>query len=90
MTTKELILSISQKTGFSQKDIKTVLDSMKDIVIDRVAAKDEVKIFTGVTFCGVERPEHTARNPQTGETIVVPAKVQFKTKVGESVKRIIN
>lgn len=90
MTTKELIVSISEKTGFSQKDIKSVLDSMRDVIIDRVAAKDEVKLFTGVKFYGIEKPAHEARNPRTGEMIPIPSKVQFKAKISDAAKKLVN
>lgn len=90
MTTKEMLVAISEKTGFSQKDIKRVIDTMKEVVVDRVSAKDEVKICNGITFCGVEKPAHEARNPRTGETVSVPAKVQFKTKIGAAIKNAIN
>lgn len=90
MTTKELLVAISGKTGFTQKDIKNVIETMVDVVCDNVKNCEEVKIANGITFCGIEKPEHTARNPQNGEPIIVPRKVQIKTKFGARVKNAIN
>ena len=90
MTTKEMLVEISGKTGFSQKDIKTVIDAMGDVIIDCVKNCDEVKVMNGLTFCGVMKDAHEGRNPSTGDKIQIPAKVQFKTKVGLRIKNAIN
>lgn len=90
MTNKEFIVAISKSTGFTQRDIKTVIESMRDVVIDRVKNCDEVKLMSGITVYGSEKAAHTGRNPQTGETVEVPAKVQLRVKVGAPVKKAIN
>ena len=90
MTTKELYVAISQKTGFAQKDIKFVLDSLRDTIVDVAKAEDEVKLFPGLTMCGVKKEARIARNPATGESVNVPSKIQLRAKVGDAMKRAIN
>lgn len=50
---------------------------------------DSVKIIDSVTLSGREVPERTARNPQTGEAVVVPAHMAPKCKFGTVVKEYI-
>lgn len=90
MTTKDMVKAISRNTGFSQTDIRTVINVLRDVVIDQVKDCGEVKMFSGLSIYGVERPEHTGRNPKNGEPITVPSRVMCKLKVGRSFKDEIN
>lgn len=92
MTTNrtDFVKEVSGKTGFTQKDVKTVLDAMQDIVYETMANRDAVKVFDGLTLCGVERAACTRRNPMTGESIDVPAKTAPKAKFGKFAKDSVN
>lgn len=90
MTRTEMVKEIAIQTGFSQKDIKVVVESMWDIALSTLAAGNVVKLFDGLTLERVYKPEREARNPQTGEIIVVPAKHSVKCKLGKKVKDAVN
>lgn len=73
MTQKELIEKVAEETGVSKGHIKDVLSSaMKTIMAG--AAADGKCIVGRYHFKKRDYPARTCRNPQTGETIQVPAK----------------
>lgn len=90
MNRTEFIRALSIETGKTQKELKELLDVMQDIIYKEMAAEGEVKLFDGVTLAGVKKDARTARNPLTGETIEVAAKVAPKAKFGAVCKRALN
>ena len=44
----------------------------------------------GVTLYSVHKDARTARNPRTGETVMVDAKNAVKCKFGKSIKEAVN
>ena len=90
MNKTEFIKAIATATGFTQKDVKTVLESAQTVVYAEMAKEEEVKVFDGLTLVGVGKPACVKRNPKTGEDVQVPAKIAPKAKFGAVAKRIVN
>lgn len=86
----EFVKLIASATGYTQKDVKAVLDAAQTVAYDVMAKEDEVKIFNGLTLGGIHKDATTARNPMTGDTVEVPAKTAPKAKFGKFVKDYIN
>lgn len=59
-------------------------------IANAVAAGDEVGIVGFGTFKAVDRAERTARNPQTGEELIVPAHVAPVFHAGSAFKEKVN
>lgn len=89
MTRTEYVKTVAEKANLSQKATKEILEVMQDIAYTEMAAGGEVKIFDSVTLVGKEVPERTARNPQTGESIVVPKHIAPKAKFGTGIKNLL-
>lgn len=90
VTQKDLVKTIAEKTGFTQKDVKTVLDTLSDTTLEHLANKEEVapcKFFKIGTRLSSER---AGRNPQTGESIVIPAQYRCFAKFGKVAKEAVN
>lgn len=87
MTKTELIKAVAERTGFTQKDIRKVFDAQQEVAL-KTLPNEEVKLMDGVTITTVERAERAARNPQTGESMIVPAHVAPKCKFGKAVKEL--
>lgn len=90
VTQKDLVKTIAEKTGFTQKDVKTVLDTLNDTTLEHLANKEEVapcKFFKIGTRLSSER---SGRNPQTGEAITIPAKYRCFAKFGKVAKEAVN
>jgi DNA-binding protein HU-beta len=87
MNKTELIETIAQRTDLSKKDVQSVLDTFEDIAGDVVAkGKDTLTIPGFLKFEQTHRKARTGRNPQTGETIQVPASNAAKVSAGTKLK----
>lgn len=89
MKRTEFIKAVAEKAEMTQKATKEVLDVMQEVVYAEMAKGEEVKIFDSVTLLGKEVPERECRNPQTGETMVVPAHLAPKAKFGTGIKNLL-
>ena len=90
MNKVEMIKEIAAKTGFTQKDIKSVMESIQAVTFNTLAKGDEVKLMDGVTLSTVHKDARTARNPRTGETVMVDAKNAVSCKFGKKIKEALN
>jgi len=59
-----------------------VLNSILNAITGAVTAGDKVTLIGFGTFSVSARPARDGRNPQTGETIQIPAKKIVKFKAG--------
>lgn len=73
----------------TKKAMATYVDAMIDVIVDTMADGDDVKISNFGNFTVVDKPERTARNPQDGSEIVVPAHRAPKFKFSNTVKNIV-
>ena len=89
MNKTELIKAIAEKAGYTQKDVKVVMETLQEVVFNTIK-DEEVKLMDGVALTSVYKEATTARNPQTGETVNVPAKYAPKCKFGVAIKNAIN
>jgi DNA-binding protein HU-beta len=87
---KEIYVEVAQRTGITQKDAKVILDTMEDVVVEKMKQLEDVKVFNGVILSGVVKAAHEGRNPQTGEAIHIPEKVVPKAKFGAPIKTALN
>ena len=90
MNKVELINEVAQSTGFTKKDIKQVLESVQNVTYNALSNGGIVKLIDGVTLSVVRKEARTARNPRTGETIMVDAKNAVKCKFGKTIKDAVN
>ncbi len=88
MNKSELVDAIAERAGVTKTDADAVLKALEDVVTSEVAGKGDKITLTGfVSFERVRRNERTARNPQTGETIHVPAANAMKVSAGSKLKK---
>ncbi|MCF7804922.1 MAG: HU family DNA-binding protein [Candidatus Marinimicrobia bacterium] len=88
MNKSELIDSMAEKGGITKADAERALNAFTDTVTETLAGdKDEKITLVGFgTFSTSDRAARTGRNPQTGETINIPATTVPKFKAGKSLK----
>lgn len=87
MNRESLINIIADKTDYTKKSVKDVLLALQEVVYQYLPS-EEIKIMEGVTLTTVDVAERAARNPQTGEAIVVPAHRKAKCKFGAQIKAL--
>lgn len=73
MNKKELVKALADKAKVSQADASTILNAFTDVVTEQLSKGEEVALVGFGSFKAKDMPEHTARNPQTGETMTVAA-----------------
>ena len=87
MTKTELVDAIAEKTGVSKSDVAKALDGFYEVAAGVVGSSDEKISIPG--FLSIERTHRSARtgrNPQTGETIQIPAGTGVKVSAGSKLK----
>lgn len=92
MNKQELIEKLMTKTKqpVSHADMERILNGVMDEIKTAVAANDSVQLVGFGTFFTRDRAARTARNPQTGESMQVPAKRAPAFKPGMAFKDIVN
>ena len=90
MNKTDLIAKVSEKTNFTKKDVEAMVTATLETVQEAVQAGDQVQIIGFGTMKAVDKKATTARNPQTGETIKVPAKRVPKFIPGSAFKELVN
>lgn len=89
MNKSELVSTIAERTGQSEKTVNEVLNGFIEVVGETVAkGKDKVTIPGFLSFERVARKARTGRNPRTGESMEVPASNAVKVTAGARLKAI--
>ena len=90
MNKSELIDAIAKKTGESKRSVNEVVDVLVDEVQRTVKKGEKVTLPGFGTFERRNRAARQGRNPQTGETIQVPAAKVPAFKAGASFKSYVS
>lgn len=90
MTKKELIKFVADSTENTVKDTAEIVDTFIDYIRHSLVQHEDVVIHGFGKFTTKLRDARTARNPQTGETIEVPAKYALTFKPTSTLKAEIN
>ena len=86
MNKKSFVSAISARLNTSKKDAEKFLNDFIDIVSESLEKGESVKLVGFGTFEVVKREERKGINPQTKETIIIPAKKVPKFKAGTELK----
>ncbi len=86
MNKGELVAAMASKAGVSQKDAGACLDAMFETIAGQVSSGNVVSITGWLKAERVNTSARTARNPQTGQEIQVPAGTRTKLTVGSKLK----
>ena len=90
MNKAELVAAIAAETEMSKKDVEKVLKAFTGTVVNEVAKGGSVQLIGFGTFEQAERAARPGRNPQTGESIEIPATKVPKFKAGKAFKAAVN
>ena len=90
MNRQELISAVADKTGVAKGSIDAVIKALNDTIVEAVAKGDKVAFVGFGTYAATDRGARTARNPQTGDKIELPAKRDPKFTPGTAFKAAVN
>ncbi|SDW97222.1 DNA-binding protein HU-beta [Alicyclobacillus hesperidum] len=89
MNKSELARHAAQKSGLTLKQGEEVVNAIFDTIAEALESGEKVQILGFGTFEVKDRAERTARNPRTGETIVVPQRRATTFKAGADLKQAV-
>ncbi|MHA7840692.1 MAG: HU family DNA-binding protein [Gammaproteobacteria bacterium] len=90
MNKGELIDKLASIVGTSAADAGRSLQAFIDTVTEVLADGDSVTIPGFGTFAPSHRAAREGRNPQTGESMQIPASTSAKFKPGKALKDALN
>lgn len=90
MRKPELAAAIAEKADISKEKANDVLNAMLDQITNSVAKKESVTLVGFGTFEARARAARTGKNPQTGQSIQIPASNTVAFKPGKALKDAVN
>lgn len=89
MKKADFIQKLSEKINQTQKDTNIIVDEFVELVVQTLKSGDEVVLPDMGKWVVKNKPARTARNPITGETVKVPAKIVPQFKASKRLKDAI-
>ena len=90
MKKSDLAGRVADRIGLSQSAAGNVVDAVFEAVGEALANGEEVRIAGFGNFGSRNGPARTGRNPQTGESLSIPASPAPAFKAGKSLKDAVN
>ncbi len=82
----QLVEMVAKQTELSKKDVSMVMETLLDVITEEIRKGHKVTITGFGTFKTTKRAARQGRNPQTGESIKIPAATMPKFKAGKGLK----
>src|SRR5512138_2568146 len=89
MTKADLVEEISTKTGVSKNHTALIVDDLLEAISKALSDGQHLEIRGFGTFKVRERRARRARNPRSGEEVLVPAKLVPVFKPSKELKALI-
>ena len=86
MNKAELVSAVAEKADMSKKDAEKAVTAVFATIEESLAQSEKVQLVGFGTFEVKDRAERTGRNPQTKETILIPAAKVPGFKAGKALK----
>ncbi len=86
MNKQDLIDAMAEAASISKAAAEMACNTMLESITKTVAKGDKVAILGFGNFEPSQRAARSGRNPQTGQTISIPAQTSVRFKVGKKFK----
>jgi DNA-binding protein HU-beta len=86
MSQSEVFNHFAEKTGMKRAQVKELFEELANLAMREVKTNGEFVLPGFGKLVLSERKAREGRNPQTGETIQIPAKTTLKFRVGKGMK----
>lgn len=83
VTKNDMVIEIAKKTGIEQQKVKQIVQMTLDGIIDILAVEQRIELRNFGVFEVRTRKARKARNPRTGEEVMVPSKKVVTFKAGK-------
>ena len=82
----DVVTNVSADLGYTKKDVRQIVQAALDLICERIKAGDRVNVHGIGVIHTAQRASRNARNPQTGEMIVVPAKTVRRIRFAKELR----
>lgn len=86
MNKAELVEEVVNETGLTRRTAREAVNTTTSVITDALARGEKVTLVGFGTFKVMERKARTGRNPQTAQTIQIPAKKVPKFRPGKELR----
>ena len=86
MNKAELIMAVTEETGYTKKDVETTLNAVMKAITEALAQEEKVQIVGFGSFETKHRAERMGRNPRTKEDVLIPATKTPIFKAGKALR----
>ncbi len=90
MNKAELVEALANKTGLNKQDAKKALDAYIEIVTEQMTKREEITLIGFGSLIPKPQSERLARNPKTGEPVMIKPRTTVKFKPGKFLLEAIN
>lgn len=90
MNKAELVADVAERMGESKIKGEEAVNAVFDAIIEALKKGDDVRLPAFGVFDVKETAARTARNPQTGQEVKVPAGRKARFKPGKALKETLN
>ena len=90
MGKQELVEFMAAKAGLTKADATRALDAALEGITAGLKKEGKVALVGFGTFSAKERAAREGRNPQTGESMPIPASKSPRFKAGKALKDAVN
>ncbi len=90
MNKAELVNAIATRADVPAKTVDAVLGGLQTELVEAITRGEKVAVAGLLTVERTQRSARTGRNPQTGETIDIPAANTVKVTAGSNLKKAAN
>jgi len=90
MTKTDIIELVAEKTGLTMKDVKIVVELFLEDVKKCLVEGNHLEIRGFGTFKVKNHKAKKARNPKTGQEVIVPARKKAFFKVSRELNKMLN
>jgi len=89
MNKADLVEKIADQTGLTKRTSREAVDAIISAITDSLSREEKVTLVGFGTFQVMERKARKGRNPQTRETINIPAKNAPKFRPGKGLREAV-
>lgn len=90
MNKGELVKAMSEKANLPKKSTETTLNAFIEVVSEELKKGEKVQLVGFGNFEAKKRAARTGRDPQTGNSVKIPARMSPIFKAGKALKELVN
>lgn len=90
MNKSDLVKAMSEKSNEPKKSTEATLNAFIEVVSSELKNGPKVQLVGFGSFEAKKRAERTGRDPQTGNSVKIPARISPVFKAGKALKELVN